>query len=155
MRCHPEIPITIAGTDVPSLTIHQLLLSTLSRASSSSSCRKMGTFCNLRSLITFIIAEGAQNCVRSAVQAAREDIRRHTQGGLPVPFVSARMHLKVKYAPEQQSRASRTQLGHVGRRIVESEFPTIIPDSREHDPLAAKDTDGTCVQTHTPCTTIL
>lgn len=55
-RVYPEIPITIAGTEVPSLMIHQLLLSALSKASSSRSCRRIGKFWSLRSLTAFMFA---------------------------------------------------------------------------------------------------
>lgn len=54
VEVYPEIPITIAGTEVPSFMMHQLLLSALNRASSSSSCRRIGTFCSLRSLTDLI-----------------------------------------------------------------------------------------------------
>ena len=46
---HPEIPMIMAGTDVPLLTMHQLLPSALSKASSKRSCRRIGTPCSLRS----------------------------------------------------------------------------------------------------------
>ena len=38
MVVYPEIPMTMAGEGVPSLTIHQFALSARSKASSSRSC---------------------------------------------------------------------------------------------------------------------
>ena len=39
---YPEIPMTMAGAGVPSLMMHQFLLSALNRASSRRSCCNMG-----------------------------------------------------------------------------------------------------------------
>ena len=48
-KIYPDIPMTMAGTDEPLLTMHQLLPSARSKASSNNSCLKIGTPCNLSS----------------------------------------------------------------------------------------------------------
>ena len=55
---HPEIPMTMAGVGVPSLMMHQFLLSALSRASSSCSCCKMGRPLSLSSLQAARLEQG-------------------------------------------------------------------------------------------------